>query len=244
MRQLRYIFTIAICALMAGCELEDGFKQDYSNVGIYLWRIASDDLNHINEAFALAMHYREMLAIEDATERDEYRTQHIRGDIAIEGNKHTITYQTMYDTTYTVTIVMETALWRITRSGGNGYVLTLAPYGDDIRATFEQLYHNESSGYGQFTGRIDVEDGAPLIRYTGSFVMVDRSADNLKPLTVTTKILSDIVYVPDRRMREGKIEITAVDELYGSTDVATATLIRFENHVFIDSMGTKVSYDY
>lgn len=244
MRRLRYILTIVACTLIAGCELDDGRQRDIAAVGLYLWRIASDDLNHINEAFALAMHYRNMHDIEDATEREQYRVLHIQGDIAVVGDKHVITYHTMYDTSYTITIEMESSAWHITRSGGNGYELTITPYGDYFRATFGRLYHHESSGYGEFTGRIVDEEGTPTIRYIGSCVMVDRSADSTRPLTVTTTILKDIVYIPGTRMREGKMEIVAIDELYGSRDVATATLLKFDNHVFIECMDTETEYDY
>lgn len=235
---------VAILTLCS-CEWTEGTKHDASHLGNVLWRIAYDDLTHINRTFELVSNYYYMLSIEDAAERQQYAQVHLgTDDITIEDNIHTLTYSTLYNTTYKVTIEMNDTSWCVTRSGGSGYRLIITPEDDNYRATFESLYNKESKGHGEFVCKMTFENDRPTIQYNGGCVMVDSSADAKRPLTVTTNIINDIVYSGLGWMREGKISITAKDALYGTTDSAIATMLRYERKVVVETMGTTTTYEY
>lgn len=239
------ILLIAAITLCSGCEWDGGQKRDLTRVGYHLWNIASDDLGYMNEAFEFAARYNALLSIDDEAEREAYISRYFQGaEISTDGNIHTIRYATKYSTTYNITIEFDATSWRIRRSGGNGYYMTITRSDDIYDIDVDYMYHNESAGEGHFRGSSYMEDGYLFIRYTGGLVMVDREASKSKPLTVTTDIIQDIVFSPNRGIIEGKIDIEAYDAIYDSTDRATATVLRLERKVVVESMGTTTTYNY
>ena len=232
-------------ATMCGCQQDSGDTPDLESNGYYLWIIAYEDIRHVGDIFDFLARYKYMQDIEDATQREEYGRRFLdKGIINVDGSIHTITYDTGYDTNYHITIEPTDNGWHISRSGGDGYALDIidSPTGAMV-ANFEYLYHNESSGKGNFNASVSYnESGTPTLYFTGKLELVDYEGDRDKPLTVTTNITEVTTYTTAAGIIEGEMEITAYDALYDSTDTATATILKSTRQVVIESMGTNTVY--
>ena len=243
-RFLQYISLVAIITLLTGCEWDDGGTRDKTRIGKYLWDLSSHDLGNVNDTFDFIGCYNYLINIEDEAEREQYKSRHFgNATITVAGNTHKITYSTYYDTLYSVTIEMTADHWRVTRSGGNGYALTIKPSTDDhYTVDIERLYHNESTGYGKFEVAMEYDGDMPVFEYAGKLVMIDRTASDTLPLTITTETIKAIHYSRLMGMKEGKISIKAYDALYDTTDTATVTILKFERKIIVESMGTNTGY--
>lgn len=245
-RYIKYMVIMAVVAL-AACEYEPADERYPERVGQVLWNITKADLGRVNDILDFVARYNYMLSIEDAELRDAYIARNFSdAEIRVVGNRHQLLYHTNYGTTYSVLIEMEAEAWRVTRSGGQGYALTITPATNgDYDVIFDELYIAESSGRGSLNAYVEYGDGgAPELSYTGELVMVDAEEGEDTPLTITTNIETAIHYTRAMGMTEGRMRITAHDELYGTTDEALVTIMKYERTVVIESMGMVVRYGY
>lgn len=233
----------------ASCEWSgSGDSRDPDNLGLTLWDIAKGDLMRVNEIFDFIAHYNHLLTIEDEQERTNYQHTHFYGMIiTVNGNVHMITRNTAYDTKYYTIIEMNADNWRVRRSGGNSYDLTIRAEGEDrYTVEFNELYINESKGTGRLDIALTYEDGEPNVRYSGELVMVDPEESRAKPLTVTTRITSPIEYSTPWHFIDGVLTIEAYDALYDNTDKAKVTILNngYSDQVIIECLGSIIGYKF
>lgn len=263
-RLLRYA-TIAFAILsLSACECDEGTTPRPDRLGKTIWDIAYPDLQRVNEIFNLVANYNYYLTIEDDfevedetgnssnSESDRFKREKLNNpkEITVVDNVHTLIYETGYGTTYSITFVMQQDKWEVTRTGGNGFDLTIRETGKDTYdAVFNSIYNSESTGYGEFTAKMFYnEEGTPDIEFKGTLVMVDREESYTNPLTVTTKITEWLRFSNEQYYdivpTKGKMVITVTDELYNTTDKITAYIVKNDYHygVSIECLGDKQGY--
>lgn len=245
-RLIRYA-TIALALLAAtACEYDEGTTPRPDKLGKTIWDIAYPDLQRVDEIFDFVANYNYYLTIDDEVEGDtedttvdisqseRYRIEELNNpvDITIEGNTHTLTYDTIYGTTYSITFVMYEDRWEVTRTGGNSFSLTIRHAKENVYdVVANTIYNSESTGYGEFRVQLLYQDdGTPDIEFTGTLVMIDHESSISHPLTITTKIVSGLEfhnteYGGQRIPIKGMMYITAHDALYNTTDEVTASII-------------------
>lgn len=224
------------------CEYYGGEYYSPERMGKEVWDMTYRDLMRVNEILDYVARYHYLCSIEDETEREAYHIANFsNATINVEQNIHSIVHTTSYGTSYIVKIVEGKSSWHITRSGGNGYDLTITHESDDSYAAyFNYLYRNELIGQGEFD--ITVEHGeSPIISYTGTLTMTDYSASKEKPLTITTEITEALVYEDYYGITDGHMYITIYDALYDSTDKVEATILK-DRKVIIEHLGEAVGY--
>lgn len=227
---------------ITSCEYYGGEYYAPERFGKAIWDTTYQDLKRVNEIFDYIARYNQLCSIEDETEREAYRIANFaNATISVEQNIHTIVHTTSYGTEYIVKIVEGKTSWHITRSGGNGYDLTLTPNADDsYTAHFNYLYRNELIGQGDFKAEVVYAD-EPTISYTGTLTMTDYSASKDKPLTITTEITEALVFSQGAGISDGRMNITVYDALYGTTDKITAHITK-DKKVIIDCLDTSTGY--
>ena len=150
----------------------------------------------------------------------------IAPDIKVEGNLHTLTYNTAYDTTITTLItVKDSNNWHISRTGGNHYDIDLELNESGIfKAKFNSMGHDESTGEGDFTAYRNVDNHIVL---EGEMVMVNPEESSKRPLTLSTDITKPLVINSDYYyLLEGKLSITCYDKKYDTTDQAIVEIVK------------------
>ena len=265
MKRLFRYATIALALLAAtACEYDEGTEPRPDRLGKTIWDIAYPDLQRANEIFDLVASYNYYLTIDDEVEGDtedttvdisqseRYRRERLNNpvDITIEGNTHTLTYDTGYGTTYGITFVMYEDRWEVTRTGGNSFSLTISHAKEDIYdVVASTIYNSESTGYGEFRAELHyLEDGTPDIEFTGTLVMVDGESSRTHPLTITTRINDGLKFRNERGYNrvptKGRMTITAHDALYNTTDEITATIIGNDYHYGVNIECLYESHGY
>ncbi len=241
----RHIITL-LCAmaglLSTSCEYYGGDYYAPERLGKAIWDTTYQDLKRVNEIFDYVARYNYLCSIEDETEREAYRIANFsNATISVEQNIHTIIHTTNYGTYYVVKFVEGKKSWHITRSGGNGYDLTITPQSDgSYSAHFNYFYRNELIGEGDFDVSVEHID-YPIISYTGTLTMTDYSASKGKPLTITTEVTEALVYEGYNGITDGHMNITAYDALYDTTDKITAHITK-DKKVIIDYLDTSTGY--
>lgn len=232
--------------ISTGCTIEEGGERQPETLGLMLWNIARNDVGRVNSVLMQLSRYYYLIQIEDEAERESYAEQYFSdAAIVVEGNRHTLIYNTYYNTTYSLIIDTFGDRWQVRRTGGRGYTATLIYKGDNyFDITFDSIHNDESTGNATLSGNIRYNDdkGTPEIFYDGTITMVDSEASTTKPLTITIDIVYPIRYTSPDGLLDGIMKITAYDAIYNTTDVATASIVPYEHRVIIDSMGTLVSY--
>jgi hypothetical protein len=262
-RLIRYA-TIAFALLsLSACECNEGTEPRPDRLGKTIWDIAYPDLRRVNEILDLVANYNYYLTIDVAepeegentseSEADRYRREELNNpvDISIVENKHTLTYETNYGTTYTITFEMLEDRWEVKRTGGNGFDLTIseATEADTYVAHFNTIYNSESTGDGDFKVKLSYDEvGTPDIEFKGTLIMVDREASNTHPLTVTTKITDWLRFRNERHYEsvptKGRMTVTVEDKLYGTTDEISASIVNSYDRygVSIECLGDVHGY--
>lgn len=245
---IRHIFRLlcAVCAtaglFSASCEYYGGEYYAPERFGKAIWDTTYQDLKRVNEIFDYIARYNQLCSIEDETEREAYRIANFaNATISVEQNIHTIVHTTSYGTEYIVKIVEGKTSWHITRSGGNGYDLTITRESDGNYAVYlNYFYRNELIGQGDFKAEVVYAD-EPTISYTGTLDMTDYSASKDKPLTITTRITEALVFSQGAGISDGRMNITVYDALYDTTDKITAHITK-DKKVIIDCLDTSTGY--
>lgn len=241
----RYIITL-LCAvaglLITSCEYYGGEYYAPERMGKAIWDTTYQDLKRVNEILDYVARYNYLCSIEDETEREAYRIANFsNATINVEQNIHSIVHTTSYGTSYIVKIVEGENSWHISRSGGNGYDLTITRESDGNYAVYlNYFYRNELIGQGDFKAEVVYAD-EPTISYTGTLDMTDYSASKDKPLTITTRITEALVFSRGAGITDGRMNITVYDALYGTTDKITAHITK-DKKVIIDCLGTSTGY--
>lgn len=248
-RFLKYAVIAMVALATASCEWSgSGDSRDPQNLGLALWDISKQDLTRVNEIFDFIAHYNHLLTIDDEQERKDYLHTHFYDMIiTVNGNVHMITRNTAYDTKYYTIIEMNADNWRVRRSGGNSYDLTIRAEGADrYTVEFNELYINESKGYGNLDVSLAYDEGKPTIKYSGELVMIDPEESSAKPLTVTTRITKPIAYLSHSHFVEGELTVKAYDALYDNTDEAKITILNneFNNQIIIECLGSITGYKF
>lgn len=237
--------AVAIMLSASACEWKAGDEPNGKAMGYRLWSIAHADLTRINEIFDFVAYYNMLQTIEDDEQRKEFISRHFNGAyINVEGNVHMIAYNTNYDTNYYTIIEMNSDHWRVRRSGGYGYDVTITATPDDkYSVELNDFYNFESKGYGTFTGTLYYIDDIPVISYTGKLTMVDGQESISKPLTITTEITEPLSYTYPNTLTRGTMTITAHDALYNTTDKAKVTVLHNANgEIVIECYGNVTGY--
>ncbi len=242
----RYIAILLIAIMTIGCDAIGGPDINVQRLGHAMWEITRNDIHRINEIFTYVMHYDHLQTIEDEADRDSYIQLHFRdAEIVVEGDVHTLTYNTAHGTSYSVTFEFLEDGYHVTRTGGMSYDLTLTLGDNDaMEAHFANIRNIESVGHADLVGTISLIDNKLDISYIGDIVMVDHSRDYEKPLTMTTEITKSLKYNNIKGIVGGKMTIIAHDELYDSTDVAYITILEYHRTVIIKCYDTELGYSY
>lgn len=241
----RYIITL-LCAvaglLITSCEYYGGEYYAPERMGKEIWDTTYRDLTRVNEILDYVARYNYLCSIEDETEREAYRIANFsNATINIEQNIHSIIHTTSYGTSYIVKIVEGENSWHISRSGGNGYDLTITHNSDgSYTAYFNYFYRNELIGQGEFEVEVEYGDN-PIISYTGTLTMTDYSASRDLPLTITTEITDALVYDSGSGISDGEMNISVYDALYDTTDNITVHILK-DKKVIIDILDTSTGY--
>jgi hypothetical protein len=263
MRQILYYATIAMMLItLSSCEYRSGQERNPEGLGKTIWDIAYLDIVRVNEVLDFVAHYNYYLSIEEEAKSKVYLEKHLIEDgmipeIEINGNRHILTYNTTYGTTYNIEIEMFSDYWHVIRTGGRGYDITIrvgqeADYSVDIA----RLYSRESVGSGQLEVNLNytkieyasyVTEGIPEIEFMGNIVMVDSEASSEKPLIVTTDIIHPLCFSNELYSHypiKGVMTITVEDMLYGTRDEIKATIVNTHQRygVHVESLGTKRIY--
>ena len=242
----RYLTLIIIAITAMGCEIYGGSNRKTEELGQAIWEITRSDLHRINEILTYAIRYDHLQTIEDEAEHETYKLTYIGNpEIEVNGNIHTLTYNTSYNTTYHVRFEFLDNGWHVVRTGGKSYDVTITRSEDDsMEAHFASIRNTESAGYADLTGTMTLVDDKLDITYTGDIVMVDGSRDDTKPLTLTTEITQMLEYNNFKGITDGNMTITAHDELYDTTDVAYITILEYHRTVIIKCYDTELGYSY
>jgi hypothetical protein len=227
------------------CEWESGDTPSGKKLGYQLWSIAHEDLTRVNEIFDFVAYYNMLQTIDDEQQRKEFINRYFNGAyINIEGNVHMIVHNTSYGSNYYTIIEMCSDHWRIRRSGGYGYDMTITPTTDDTyRVELSDFYNLESKGYGSFIGTLYYVDNIPVIGYTGTLTMVDGEESISKPLTITTEITDTLSYTYPYAFSRGTMTITAHDAIYNTTDKAKVSILHnTNNQIVIECYGNVTGY--
>ena len=231
-RLLQYATIFAILTLTA-CEYDKGTWRAPNNLGKTLWDIAYPDLKRVNEVLDIVASYNYYLTIEEMESAEEYKLRKLNNptEITVDGNTHTLTYDTGYGTTHCIIFEMHADKWQVTRSGGNGFTLTITSDSEGkYIVDIESIYFKESSGWGDLEGSLTYsENGEPEIGITGTIVMVDNERSKTHPLTITTKISEIATFDFYSNIESGTMRITAEDALYGSKDEIKAWIVERNN---------------
>ena len=247
---------------LSSCEYRSGQERNPEGLGKTIWDIAYLDIVRVNEVLDFVAHYNYYLSIEEEAKSKVYLEKHLIEDgmipkIEIDGNRHILTYNTTYGTTYDIEIEMFSDYCHIIRTGGRGYDITIregqeADYSVDIA----RLYSRESMGTGELKvnlSYIDIERatyldiGIPMIEFMGKLVMVDSEASSEKPLIVTTNITSPLRFNNEQYYAhpvQGKMTITVEDRLYGTIDEIEASIVEMSLRygVHVECLGTIRGY--
>ena len=245
-RLLQYAIAVVITLSTTSCEWESGDDPSGKALGYKLWSIAHTDLTRINEIFDFVAYYNMLQTIEDEQARKDFIHTHFNGAyINVEGNAHMISYNTGFDTNYYTIIEMNSDHWRIRRSGGYGFDMTITPtQNDNYSVALNDIYNHESRGYGSFIGTLYYIDDIPIISYTGKLTMVDGEKSVSKPLTITTEITETLSYTYPNLFTRGTMTITAHDAFYNTTDKAKVTILHKDRgQIVIECYGNVSGYN-
>ena len=246
-RLYTYIMVIVSLLGSVSCQYKEGDTPSGKAMGYYLWTISRTDISRINEIFDYIAYYNHLLTIEDEEERNRYIHLHF-GDVSINanGNIHEIHRETSYATLYTTTFEMHSDHWRVKRSGGYGYDLTITPTeSGSYRVELNEFYNNESSGIGSFLVNLEYKGNMPVVAYTGELKMTDPEECVTKPLRITSRIVNQLTYTTPSTFTSGVIHITAHDELYDTIDEAKVTILHDQfNNLIIECIGNVSGYSY
>lgn len=216
---------------LGGCAIESEYNRATS-LGAMLWQGVKYDIERVVEILELLELYGDYTLIEDEAEKQTFFDTHFNGyRISVEGNRHTLVFDTGYGGSITTLItVVDSRNWHITRSGGNSYDLDLNLLDDNIfRATFNSICHDESTGNGSFTAYRDTANNFVI---EGEMTMVDPEESITRPLTLISDITKPLVINREYNcLLDGKVEIVCHDKVYDSTDYAMVEIIKNRNDV-------------
>ena len=230
--------------MLGACRYDDGTTPEPQRLGKSIWDTAYPDLKRLNEVLDLVASYKYYLSLDNEDLDENYKRSKLNNpqEIVITDNRHILIYGTDYGTTYTITIEMYNERWEVTRSGGNGFNLTIRAIGNDIYAAdIAYIYNKESAGYGSIEGHLAYNEGEPEISIQGELVMVDKEESRTHPLTITTQITEDATFDRINDIESGFMTITAEDELYGTKDTIKAWIMMNNElqSVVIEYLGTR-----
>lgn len=222
----RLIYIIVALLTLTSCEWGEEYTPNRT-IGSWMWQGVREDIERVVEILELLELYGDYTLIDNEAEQQDFLNTHFRGyQISVNGNRHTLVYDTAYGGSITTLItVHDSTSWHITRSGGNSYDLDLKLLdGGIFRATFNSLCHDESTGNGEFTAYRDAEYNFVL---EGNIKMVDPEESVKRPLTLTTNIKQPMVINREyNRLLGGKVDIVCYDKMYDSTDYAMVEIIK------------------
>ena len=222
----RLIYIIMALLTLTSCEWSGEYTPNRS-LGSWMWQGVREDIARVVEIMEFLELYGDYTLLEDNELKADFKEKHLsRYDIKVEGNLHTLTYNTAYDTTITTLItVKDSNNWHISRTGGNHYDIDLELNESGIfKAKFNSMGHDESTGEGEFTAYRNVDKHIVL---EGEMVMVDPEESSKRPLTLSTDITKPLVINSDYNyLLEGKLSITCYDKKYDTTDQAIVEIVK------------------
>ena len=222
----RLIYIIVALLTLTSCEWGEAYTPNRS-LGSWMWQGVREDIARVVEIMEFLELYGDYTLLEDNELKADFKETHLsRYDIKVEGNLHTLTYNTAYGTTITTLItVKDSNNWHISRTGGNHYDIDLELNESGIfKAKFNSMGHDESTGEGEFIAYRNVDNNIVL---EGDMVMVDPEESSAKPLTFTTDIKQPLVINSSRnRLLDGNLTIECYDKLYKTTDKATIDIVK------------------
>lgn len=222
----RLIYIIVALLTLTSCEWGGEYTPNRS-LGSWMWQGVREDIARIVEIMEFLELYGDYTLLDDNELKADFKEKHLsRYDIKVEGNLHTLIYNTAYDTTITTLItVKDSNNWHISRTGGNHYDIDLELNESGIfKAKFNSMGHDESTGEGEFIAYRNVDNNIVL---EGEMVMVDPEESAAKPLTFTTDIKQPLVINSScNRLLDGNLTIECYDKLYKTTDKVTIDIVK------------------
>lgn len=222
----RLIYIMVALLTLTSCEWGEEYTPNRT-IGSWMWQGVREDIARVVEIMEFLELYGEYTLLEGDELQDDFKQTHFSNyDIKVDGNLHTLVYDTAYGGSITTLItVKDSHNWHITRTGGNHYDIDLELNESGIyKAKFNSLGHDESTGNGDFTLYRDTDNNIVL---DGEMVMIDPEESVKRPLTLTTDISKPLVINRDyNRLLNGSLSISCYDKMYKTTDEAYVEIVK------------------